>query len=154
MRGPASENAGSQRVSFVRADRDLQDSAATEKDFSEEMIAPCASHQKLLNPDDVDLDLDDDEDHATQKGRPRDNFDSSNRKAYLRARTDLGPREKYNYPKVSSWEYGWSQAQQPAVKNQQDCPSGSETKSPNNKGEFHGRVCHINKTFFRRNGIF
>lgn len=60
------------------------------------------------------------------------------RYSYLRTRNNLGPDQKYSYPMVSSWEYGW----------RLDDVVKEELKNP-----IHGRMKVIHETFYRRNGI-
>lgn len=60
------------------------------------------------------------------------------RHSYLRTRNNLGPDQKYHYPVLSSWEYGWrlEEAVNDALRN-----------------PIHGRTKVIHETFYRRNGI-
>lgn len=60
------------------------------------------------------------------------------RYSYLRTRNNLGPDQKYSYPMLSSWEYGW----------RLDDVVKEELKNP-----IHGRMQIIHETFYRRNGI-
>lgn len=60
------------------------------------------------------------------------------RHSYLRTRNNLGPDQKYTYPMVSSWEYGW----------RLEDVVNEELKNP-----IHGRTKVIHDTFYRRNGI-
>ncbi|XP_032892505.1 protein ATP6V1FNB [Amblyraja radiata] len=60
------------------------------------------------------------------------------RHQYLRKRAATLPEDKYYYPVLSSWTYGWRQGD---VVGELQLPA-------------HGRLRIINNTFFRRNGIF
>ncbi|XP_040197455.1 protein ATP6V1FNB [Rana temporaria] len=55
---------------------------------------------------------------------------------YMRVRNKLKPENKYTYPLISSWEYGWQM--------------GSATK---NNRSLYRRCPIVNDTFFRKNGI-
>ncbi|XP_063794899.1 protein SPMIP1 [Pseudophryne corroboree] len=59
------------------------------------------------------------------------------RSLYLKKRKQFGPEEKYLYPLLSSWDYGWRLDD--VVK---------EFKAPN-----HGRSRIVKDTFYTRNGI-
>uniref|UniRef100_UPI00359017A3 protein SPMIP1 n=1 Tax=Myxine glutinosa TaxID=7769 RepID=UPI00359017A3 len=60
------------------------------------------------------------------------------RENYLKKRLEKSPEQKFDFPMLSSWEYGWKQDD--VLK---------EYRSP-----AHGRSCVIHKSFFRKNGIF
>lgn len=113
-----------------------------------EMLDVSEEHKRLLNPNELDEDFNEDD----LKYEKSFNFDSSNRKAYLKARSKLGPKEKYNYPTTSAWQYGWTQNAN-CQRNDND-DSHKDPKNNETNREFHGRVCHVKKTFFRRSGIF
>ena len=57
---------------------------------------------------------------------------------YLRARTAANPEEKYEFPILSSWEYGWRL---------RDVNQTFKTPS-------HGRSKIVEESFYRRNGVF
>ncbi len=57
---------------------------------------------------------------------------------YLRARTAHNPEDKYEFPLLSSWEYGWK------LKD-----VGQKFKSPAN-----ARSKIVEESFYRRNGVF
>ncbi|XP_078270033.1 protein SPMIP1 [Rhinoraja longicauda] len=60
------------------------------------------------------------------------------RHLYLRKRAAKPPEERYHYPLLSSWTYGWRQGD---VIGELQLPA-------------HGRLRTINDTFFSKNGIF
>ncbi|XP_010873053.2 protein ATP6V1FNB isoform X2 [Esox lucius] len=60
------------------------------------------------------------------------------RSRYLHARTRKAPEEKFDYPLLSSWDYGWRLGD-----------SGREYRSPAN-----GRSGVVKNAFYARNGIF
>ncbi|XP_030634139.1 protein ATP6V1FNB [Chanos chanos] len=60
------------------------------------------------------------------------------RRLYLHKRDQKGPEEKYDYPLLSSWEYGWRLGDYE-----------HDYKSPSN-----GRSQIVKSTFYARNGIF
>ncbi|XP_072254863.1 protein SPMIP1 [Pyxicephalus adspersus] len=55
---------------------------------------------------------------------------------YMKARNNLRPENKYTYPLVSSWEYGWQMG-----------------NASNSNGSPYRRCRIVNDTFFRKNGI-
>ena len=57
---------------------------------------------------------------------------------YLRARTAANPEDKYEYPLLSSWEYGWKL---------NDVAQTFKTPA-------HGRSKIVEESFYRRNGVF
>lgn len=57
---------------------------------------------------------------------------------YLRARKSDNPEEKYEYPLVSSFEYGWK----------------LKEVAPEYKTPQHGRGRIVESSFYRRNGVF
>lgn len=60
------------------------------------------------------------------------------RHQYLRARTAHNPEDKYEFPLLSSWEYGWK------LKDVEQT-----FKNPKN-----GRSKIVEESFYRRNGVF
>ncbi|XP_055773797.1 protein ATP6V1FNB [Salvelinus fontinalis] len=60
------------------------------------------------------------------------------RSLYLHTRTQKGPEEKFDYPLLSSWDYGWRLGDY-----------GRDYRSPAN-----GRSGLVRNTFYARNGIF
>ncbi|XP_075040217.1 protein SPMIP1 [Mixophyes fleayi] len=59
------------------------------------------------------------------------------RSLYLKKRKQFGPEEKYPYPLLSSWDYGWR--------------LGEEVKEF--QAPIHGRSRIVKDTFYSRNGI-
>ncbi|KAF4093937.1 hypothetical protein AMELA_G00007130 [Ameiurus melas] len=60
------------------------------------------------------------------------------RDQYLKRRVQKIPEERFNYPLLSSWEYGWRLGYY-----------GHDYQSPDN-----GRSAVVRSTFYARNGIF
>ncbi|KAI1890364.1 hypothetical protein AGOR_G00152970 [Albula goreensis] len=60
------------------------------------------------------------------------------RHLYLRRRVQKGPEEKFDFPLLSSWDYGWRLGDY-----------DREYRSPAN-----GRSGIVRNTFYARNGIF
>ncbi|XP_030741471.1 protein ATP6V1FNB [Echinops telfairi] len=65
-------------------------------------------------------------------------YDSQGRARYLQERYRQKPQEKFPYPLVSSWEYGWH----------------IEETMKNTKTPTYGRCQPITKSFYLRNGVF
>lgn len=61
------------------------------------------------------------------------------RAKYLRARKSDDPEEKYEYPLVSSFDYGWKL---------------DETGKDEYRNPVHGRNKIVEDSFYRRNGVF
>lgn len=61
------------------------------------------------------------------------------RSQYLRARKSDGPEAKYEYPLVSSFDYGWKL---------------NEVNKEGYKNPIHGRNKIVEESFYRRNGVF
>ncbi|XP_074646603.1 protein SPMIP1-like [Tubulanus polymorphus] len=64
--------------------------------------------------------------------------DGKGRQQYLNRRTEKIPEKKYEFPVVSSWEYGWGL---------------SDVKKDDIKKPQHGRTRVIDDTFYNRNGV-
>ncbi|XP_056156874.1 protein ATP6V1FNB [Lampris incognitus] len=60
------------------------------------------------------------------------------RSLYLHRRSQKRPEEKFDYPILSSWEYGWRLGDY-----------SLDYTSPS-----HGRSCVVKNTFYARNGVF
>ncbi|XP_052425396.1 protein ATP6V1FNB [Carassius gibelio] len=60
------------------------------------------------------------------------------RSLYLKKRAQKGPEEKFDYPILSSWDYGWRLGDYEV-----------DSKTP-----VHGRSGIVKSTFYARNGIF
>ncbi|MCI4390318.1 hypothetical protein PGIGA_G00121270 [Pangasianodon gigas] len=65
-------------------------------------------------------------------------IEGKGRSQYLKRRIQKMPEERFDYPLLSSWEYGWRLGDY-----------GHEYKSPVN-----GRSAVVRSTFYARNGIF
>ncbi|XP_060246908.1 protein SPMIP1 [Meriones unguiculatus] len=94
--------------------------------------------------------------HRAPQGRPEDlkmkhptpatlkllfqgtSHDGQGRTMYLKERNRLKPEEKYKYPMVSSWEYGWHVGD----------------VMENYKNPAFARTYPITKSFYNKNGIF
>jgi hypothetical protein len=61
------------------------------------------------------------------------------RSQYLKKRKADGPDDKYEYPLVSSFDYGWKLNE----------VAGAQYKNP-----IHGRSKIVEESFYRRNGVF
>ncbi len=74
------------------------------------------------------------------KGLLYDGFtkEERGRYQYLRARTAANPEDKYEFPLLSSWEYGWKL---------KDVAQTFKTPA-------HGRSKIVEESFYRRNGVF
>jgi len=69
--------------------------------------------------------------------RTRGLLTAAGRSTYLRARLEARPEEKYNYPVISSWEYGWKL---------DDVIDVEELRNPE-----YGRSRIVADTFYRNN---
>ncbi|XP_050999239.1 protein ATP6V1FNB [Acomys russatus] len=94
--------------------------------------------------------------HAASQGRPENlkmkqpapatlkllfqgiSHDGQGRQGYLKERYRLKPEEKFKYPMVSSWEYGWHVG---------DVMKDFRTPA-------HARMHPITKSFYLKNGLF